>query len=113
MFDSAERAVRAAADLLSSVQRIDLHVRAGVQTGEVERGATDVRGVAVHTAARIMQAAGPDEVMVSTTVRELLDGTDLDFDDAGEHVLKGLPGPRQLFRLQRSRQRRTQLAGAH
>ena len=113
MFDSAERAVRAGAELVAAIQRIDLHIRAGVQTGEVEPGATDVRGVAVHAAARIMQIAGPDEVMVSATVRDLLDGTDLAFDDAGQHQLKGLPGQRQLFRLQGPRARRTQLGAAH
>jgi class 3 adenylate cyclase len=101
MFDSAERAVQAARELREATGSLDLQLRAGVQTGEVEPGATDVRGVAVHAAARIMGVAGADEILVSATVRDLLDGTDLDFDDAGQHELKGLPGRRQLFRLRR------------
>jgi class 3 adenylate cyclase len=103
MFDSTERAVRAAAELVEAVWQLDLHIRAGIQTGEVEPGATDVRGVAVHSAARIMGTAGPDDVVVSATVRDLVDGADLDFEDYGQHQLKGLPGVRQLFRLVRSR----------
>ena len=101
MFDSAERAVRAATELLEAIGSLDLHLRAGIQTGEVEPGASDVRGVAVHAAARIMAVAGADEVLVSATVRDLLDGSDLEFDDAGQHELKGLPGQRQLFKLRR------------
>lgn len=103
LFDSAERAVRAAAALADAVAILDVSIRAAVHTGEVEMAATDVRGVAVHTAARMMAVAEPGEVIVSTTVRELVDGTDLAFDDYGLHELKGLPGQRQLYRLIRAR----------
>jgi class 3 adenylate cyclase len=101
LFDSAENAVRSAAELVDAVPTLGLHIRAAVETGEVERGATDVRGLAVHAAARIAALAGPDEVIVSATVRDVLDSSDLHFDDYGQQALKGIPGTRQLFRLAR------------
>ena len=82
---------------------LDIRVRAGVHSGEVELAPGDVRGVAVHAAARIMALASPDEVWVSATVRELVDGTGLEFVDCGLHDLKGLPGQRQLYALVRPR----------
>jgi class 3 adenylate cyclase len=99
LFDSAERAVRAALDICRAVHALDIRVRAGVQTGEIEMSASDVRGVVVHATARMMALAGADEVIVSTTVRDLLDGTGLEVEDFGRHELKGLPGDRQLYRL--------------
>ena len=99
LFDSAERAVRAGLAIGSSVADLDLQVRAAVQTGEVELSAGDVRGVVVHATARMMALAGAGEVIVSATVRDLLDGTDLAFDDFGLHTLKGLPGERHLYRV--------------
>lgn len=99
VFDSAELAVAAAATLIEAVRDLDIQVRVGVHTGEVEPGATDVRGLAVHAAARIMSLAAPGEVLVSATVRDLLEGTDLTFEDRGEHDLKGLPGRRRLYRV--------------
>ena len=101
LFDSAERAIRAGSDLSDALRSIELRIRAGVHTGEVELAQGDVRGVAVHTAARIMALAGPDEIWVSATVRELVDGTGLEFEDRGRHELKGIPGERQLFSLAR------------
>lgn len=101
LFDSAERAIRAGSDLGDALRSIELRIRAGVHTGEVELAQGDVRGVAVHTAARIMALAGPDEIWVSATVRDLVDGTRLEFEDRGHHELKGIPGERQLFSLAR------------
>ena len=98
-FDGAERAVRGAAAIRDAVRGLGLEIRAGVHTGEVQTVAGDVRGIAVHTAARIMSAAGSGEVLVSATVIDLLDGTGLKFEDAGIHELKGLDRPRQLYRL--------------
>jgi class 3 adenylate cyclase len=98
-FDSAERAIRAAVALMAAVRALGIEIRAGVHTGEIERVAGDVRGLAVHIAARIVAVARPGDIVVSTTVRDLLDGTEFEFDDYGSHELKGLPGPRQLFRL--------------
>jgi class 3 adenylate cyclase len=100
LFDSAERAVRAAHAIASAMSEMGIDVRSAVQTGEVELRAGDVRGVVVHATARMMALAGPGDVVVSTTVRDLLDGSGLDFEDFGLHTLKGLPGQRQLYLLQ-------------
>ena len=98
-FDGAERAIDAARAVLDAVRTIDLEIRAGIETGEVELLPGDVRGLAVHAAARIMAEAGPGEILVSGTVRDLVAGTDLGFDDRGEHELKGLTTPRRIFAL--------------
>lgn len=99
LFDGAERAIRAAAAISRETAALGLAIRAGVHTGEVEFVAGDVRGVAVHAASRVMGAAGPGEVFVSSTTRDLVADTELTFEDAGLHELKGLDGPRQLYRL--------------
>lgn len=100
-FDGAERAVRGAAAIREAVRALGLELRIGVHTGEVQVTTDDVRGIAVHTAARIMSAAGPGEILVSATVMDLVDGSGLAFDEAGVHELKGLHGARQLYRLSR------------
>jgi len=102
LFGSAEGAVRAGDALCAKMTGLGIAIRVGIQTGEVEIRAGDVRGVAVHAAARITALAAPDTVLVSATVRELLDGTGMSFEDHGQHQLKGLPGKRQLFVLVRS-----------
>lgn len=99
LFDSAAQAVLAALQLIQEMSRLQLQIRAGVQTGEVELVPGDIRGLAVHAAARIAALAGPGQVVVSATVRDFLDGSSLEFEDHGQHELKGLPGTRQLFRL--------------
>jgi class 3 adenylate cyclase len=99
LFDGAERAVLGAAAIRDAVESLGLAIRAGVHTGEIQMVAGDVRGIAVHTAARIMGDAGPGEILVSATVMDLLDGSGLAFEDAGIHELKGLHGARQLYRL--------------
>ena len=98
-FDGAERAVRGAAAIRDAVQSLGLEIRTGVHTGEIQSIAGDVRGIAVHTAARIMAVAGSGEILISATVMDLLDGSGLTFEDAGLHALKGLHGARQLYRL--------------
>jgi class 3 adenylate cyclase len=97
-FDSAESAVLAAAAFVEAVRPFDIHIRAGIHTGEVEPTPGDIRGIAVHAAARINVLAEPDGIVVSSTVRDLTDGSDLRFEDYGLHTLKGLSGQRQLFR---------------
>jgi len=99
LFSSAEQAVRAASAISSGVRQLDIGVRAAVHSGEIEQTAGDVRGVAVHAVARMMALAGADEIIVSSTVSELLDGSGLEFDDFGLHELKGLPGQRHLYRM--------------
>ncbi len=98
-FDSPERAVEAGAALRDVASELGLEIRAAIHSGEVQVGVDDIRGIAVHTAARIMSAAGPGEILVSATVMDLVEGSDLVFEDAGMHELKGLTGQRQLFRL--------------
>jgi class 3 adenylate cyclase len=99
VFDGATKAVRCAAAMVRSAREVGLSIRAGIHTGEVEFVGTDVRGVAVHAAARVMSLAGAGEVLLSSTTRDLLEGSGLVLDDAGTHDLKGLSGERQVFRL--------------
>ncbi len=99
LFDSPARAVRCAAAMLDAATAVGLTARAGVHTGEVEFQGEEVRGIAVHTAARILAAAQPGEVFLSSTVRDLLAGSGLTFEDRGEFELKGLDGRRSLAAL--------------
>jgi len=99
VFDSATRAVRCAASMIAAARGMHLPIRIGINTGEVEMVGTDVRGIAVHTAARVLALAAPNEVLLSATTRDLLDDVDLATEDAGTHELKGLTGARQVYRL--------------
>ncbi len=99
IFDSPTRAVRCALEMTRSVRALGLEIRVGLHTGEVELVGDDVRGIAVHTAARILALAGPGEVLVSSTTGGLIEGSGVELDDAGVHELKGLPGLRHVFRL--------------
>jgi class 3 adenylate cyclase len=99
LFDGAARAVQCAEAMARSVKEIGLSIRAGVHTGEVEHVPGGVRGVAVHTAARIMALAEADQVLVSSTTHELVAGSDLAFESKGRHALKGIPGEREVFAL--------------
>jgi class 3 adenylate cyclase len=99
LFDGSERAVRAAAAICLAAKSLGLTIRAGIHTGEVEVAAGDVRGLAVHVAARVMALAGPSQVYVSATTRELVADSGLTFVDAGSHELKGVSGARQLYCL--------------
>jgi class 3 adenylate cyclase/pimeloyl-ACP methyl ester carboxylesterase len=98
-FDGPARAVRCAQAIQSSVREIGLEVRAGVHTGEVELVGAGVQGLAVHVGARVGALAGPSEVLVSSTVKDLTAGSGLNFEDAGEHELKGVPDPWHLYRV--------------
>ena len=99
VFDSATRAVSCAAAMIRSAKAMDLPIRVGVNTGEVEFVGDDIRGIAVHAAARMLDHAGPNEVLISTTTRDLLEGSAVTLEDAGTYELRGLTGARQLFRL--------------
>ena len=77
-----------------------LELRAGVHTGEVERAGDTVRGLAVHIGARVGAAAGPCDVLVSSTVRDLVVGSELQFTDLGSRRLKGVPGEWRLYRAE-------------
>jgi class 3 adenylate cyclase len=98
-FDGPARAVECALEICRTVRDLDLEVRTGCHTGEVERTPDGVRGIAVHIGARVAALAGPGEVLVSQTVRDLTAGSGLVFDDAGEHELKGVPERWKLYRV--------------
>jgi class 3 adenylate cyclase len=100
IFDGTARAVRCAAAIRDSVAELGIQIRAGIHTGEIEVVPNDVRGVAVHTAARILALAGPGEILVSGTTYELLAGSGLSFADRGTHELKGLTGTRSIYALE-------------
>jgi class 3 adenylate cyclase len=95
-FDGPARAIRCARAIQRAASDLGLELRAGVHTGEVELAGTAIRGIAVHTASRIASLAGPGEVYTSSTVRDLVAGSGIDFKDRGMHTLKGIPEPRQV-----------------
>jgi len=97
VFDGPARAIRCACAIRDAVQRLGLEVRTGLHTGECQVEGARVSGIAVHTGARIAAAARPQEVLVSGTVRDLVAGSGIRFDDRGRHVLKGVPGDWPLF----------------
>ena len=99
VFDGPARAVRCARSIGRSVSRLGIAIRAGVHTGEVEFVGDNVRGLAVHETARVAGAATGGEVFVSATTKHLLEGSELAFESAGVHELKGLGEARELFRL--------------
>ena len=96
-FDGPARSVRCARAISDGAQALGIVVRAGVHTGEVELRGDDIAGLGVNIASRIEGLAQPGEVLVSRTVTDLVAGSGLDFDDRGEHDLKGVPGRWQLF----------------
>lgn len=97
-FDGPARAVRCAQAIVKAVRSLDLEVSAGVHTGEVETIDGKVGGVAVNIGARVVGMAGPSEVLVSSTVKDLVAGSGLEFEDRGERDLKGLPDRWHLYR---------------
>ncbi len=96
-FDGPARAVHAAGAIRDAVRPLGLEIRAGVHTGEVELSGGDVTGIAVHTGARVAALAGPSEVLVSSTVKDLVAGSGIEFEERGEHELKGVPGTWRLY----------------
>jgi class 3 adenylate cyclase len=97
MFDGPQRAIRCAMSIHDAVQALGIQVRAGLHTGECEVRGDDIGGIAVHIGARISALAGPNDVLVSSTLRDLVIGSGLEFDDRGAHQLKGVPGDWRLF----------------
>lgn len=102
-FASAGRAVMAGLALRDAAEDRELTIRTGIHTGEVARTADDVRGIAVHIAARIEATAEPGEVLLSSTTRELAEGVYIDFEDRGSHELRGVSGARHLYRAEPGR----------
>ena len=100
LFDGPSRAIQAVRSLRVELKELDLQVRAGIHTGEVERARGDVAGIGVHIAARLMALAGPDEVLASRTVRELAAGSGIGFVGRGAQVLRGIPGEWDLYEVE-------------
>src|SRR6201988_4315197 len=92
MFDGPQRAIRCAMAIRDAVQALGIQVHAGLHTGECEVRGDDIGGIAVHIGARVSALAGPNEVLVSSTLRDLVIGSGLEFDDRGTYELKGVPG---------------------
>ena len=96
-FDGPARAVHAASAIRDALQGLDLDIRAGLHTGECEVTDGKIAGIAVSIGARISSLAAPGEVLVSSTVKDLVAGSGIQFDDRGEHQLKGVPDAWRLF----------------
>jgi class 3 adenylate cyclase len=96
-FDGPARAVRCAKSIAEGVRELGIDVRSGLHTGECELVDGKISGIAVHTGARVAAHAGPGEVLVSSTVKDLVAGSGLEFEDRGVHELKGIPGDWRLY----------------
>jgi class 3 adenylate cyclase len=96
-FDSPSRAVRAATSFGPALRALDVDIRCGLHTGEIERRGDDIAGLAIHVAARVQSLAAPGQVLTTTTVRDLVLGSPFDFAESGQHELKGVPGTWQLL----------------
>ena len=97
MFDGPQRAIRCAMAIRDAVQVLGIEVRAGLHTGECEVRGDDIGGIGVHIGARVSALAGPNDVLVSSTLRDLVIGSGLEFEERGAHQLKGVPGEWRLF----------------
>jgi pimeloyl-ACP methyl ester carboxylesterase len=100
IFDGPARAIRCAFSIVERVHELGIQVRAGLHTGELDIMEAGIAGIAVHIGARVMSLAGPDEVLVSSTVRDLVAGSGLSFTDRGTHELKGVPGTWRILRVE-------------
>jgi len=96
-FDGPARAIRCACAMRDDLARLGIEIRAGLHTGECELVGDKVRGISVHIGSRVASLAGPGEVLVSSTVKDLVAGSGLEFKDRGVHTLRGVPGEWRLF----------------
>jgi len=96
-FDGPARAIQCAVAVRDNLQPLGLDVRAGLHTGEVERRGEDVGGIAVHIGARVAALARPGEVLASSTVKDLVVGSGIEFEARGSHILKGVPDEWRVF----------------
>jgi class 3 adenylate cyclase len=99
-FDGPGRAIRCSWAIRDSAKTIGIEVRAGLHTGEIELIGDDVAGIAVHIGARVLAHAAGGEVLVSSTVKDLVAGSGINFSERGEHELKGVPGVWRLFAVE-------------
>jgi class 3 adenylate cyclase len=102
-FDGPQRAIRCAMAIRDAVQSLGIEVRAGLHTGECEVRGDDIGGIGVHIGARVSALAGPNEVLVSSTLRDLVIGSGIEFEERGAHKLKGVPGEWHLFAVASAR----------
>jgi class 3 adenylate cyclase len=100
-FDGPARGIQFAVSVADAIAHLGMQIRIGVHTGEVELMEDGIGGIAVHIAARVASLAGPDEVLVSAALPPLVVGSDIGFDDRGEHELKGVPGTWKVFSVRR------------
>jgi class 3 adenylate cyclase len=96
-FDGPARAIRCAISIREELRKLGIEIRVGLHTGECELFGDDIGGVAVHIAARVEARAMPGKVLVSSTVKDLVVGSGLQFEDRGTHILKGIPDEWRLF----------------
>ena len=99
-FDGPGRAIRCASAFREALAPLGIRIRAGLHTGEVEIRGDDIGGIAVHLAARVLEQAGPGELLTSSAVPLLVAGSGLEFEDRGEHELKGVPGTHRLYAVE-------------
>jgi class 3 adenylate cyclase len=96
-FDGPGRAIRCVEAIRHSVGALGLEIRAGLHTGEIDLGDDGVTGIAVHIGARVAALAGPSEILVTSTVKDLVVGSEIAFEDRGQHALKGVPGEWHIY----------------
>jgi class 3 adenylate cyclase len=97
MFDGPQRAIRCAMAIRDTMQALGIEVRAGLHAGECEVRGDDIGGIGVHIGARVSAPAGPNDVLVSSTLHDLVIGSGLEFEERGVHELKGVPGEWRLL----------------
>jgi class 3 adenylate cyclase len=98
-FDGPARAIQCAKAMVTALRSLGLQIRAGIHTGEVEIAGDDIRGIAVHITSRVASLGGTDDIVVSRTIKDIVAGSGIKFEDFGVHVLKGVPDDWQLYRV--------------
>ena len=98
-FDGPARAIHCAKSIITALRSLGLQIRAGIHTGEVETAGDDIRGIAVHITSRVASFGGTDDIVVSRTIKDIVAGSGITFEDFGIHVLKGVPDDWQLYRV--------------
>ena len=98
-FDGPARAIHCAQSIITALRPLEIPIRAGIHTGEVEIADNDIRGIAVHITSRVASLGGADDIVVSRTIKDLVAGSGITFQDFGTHVLKGVPDAWQLYRV--------------
>ena len=98
-FDGPARAIHCAQSIMTALRPLGIPICAGIHTGEVEIAGHDIRGIAVHITSRVATSGGTDDILVSRTIKDIVAGSGITFEDFGTHVLKGVPDDWQLYRV--------------